>query len=138
MFFYSRAKTPDSVWTPRYRKKVLNAGVAKYLKRVLENLQGLHDDIEVKKVNVQPDHVHLIAVIPPRVSVADVVKYMKSKTGKLLNEKFEFIRQAMHEEAGMWSRGYCVSTIGLNEKIIMRYVDHQEKKDKGQLKLELG
>ena len=126
------------VWTPRYRKKLLSGGVGKYAKKVLENLQGLHGDIEVKKVNVQPDHVHLIIVIPPRVSVADVVKYMKSRTGKILNERFGHIKQAMQGEEGMWSRGYCVSSIGLNEKIIMRYVEHQEKKDKGQLKLKLG
>ena len=106
------------VWTPRYRKKVLSGGVGKYLKKVLENLQGLHGDIEEKKDNVQADHVHLIVVIPPRVSVADVVKYMKSKTGKLMGGRFEFIRQTMYGEEGMWSRGYCVSSIGLNEKII--------------------
>jgi len=89
-------------------------------------------------VNVQLDHVHLVLVIPPRVSVAQVVQFMKSQTGKALSSKFKFIRKAMRDKEGMWSRGYCVSSIGLNEKTILRYVEHQEREDKGQLKLDLG
>jgi putative transposase len=126
------------VWTPRYRRKIFVRGVKEYLEGILSHLEGLDEDIEVKKVNVRLDHVHLVLVIPPRVSVAQVVQYMKSRTGKALSSKFKFIRKAMHDKEGMWSRGYCVSSIGLNEKTILRYVEHQEREDKGQLKLDLG
>ena len=113
-------------------------GVKQYLEKVILNLEGLEEDIEVKTVNVQEDHVHMVVVIPPRVSVARVVKYVKSTTGRLLKERFDFMRKAIYGRGGIWSRGYCVSSIGLNEKTIMKYVEHQGCEDKGQLKLEFG
>ena len=101
-------------------------------------MERLDEDIEVRRVNVQEDHIHIVMVIPPRVSVASVIKYMKSMSGKKLKEKFEFMKKAMYKRGGIWSRGYCVSTIGLNGKAIMDYVEYQYKEDTGQLKLELG
>ena len=102
------------------------------------NFDKLDEDIEVIKVSVQSDHVHVIMVIPPRVSVASVIQFMKSQTGKIMREKFQFIERAVNRRGGIWSRGYCVSTIGLNEKEILAYVEYQEKEDKGQLKLDLA
>jgi putative transposase len=61
---------------------------------------------------------------------------MKSQSAKKLRERFEFIRKAIGR-GGMWSRGYCVSTVGMNEKAILRYVEHQEKEDKAQIILDL-
>ncbi len=100
------------------------------------NLEGLDGDIEVQKVNVQKDHVHMVTIIPPRLSISSVIQYMKSQSAKKMREKFDFIRSAI-KRGGIWSRGYCVSTIGLNEKAIMSYVEHQEKEDKGLLQLNL-
>jgi len=126
------------VWTPRYRRKLLVKGVKEYLEKLFKNMERLDEDIEVRKVNVQKDHIHIVMVIPPRVSVASVIKYMKSSSGTKLKEKFEFMKNAMYGRGGIWSRGYCVSTVGLNEKAIMDYVEYQYKEDTGQLKLELG
>ena len=97
----------------------------------------MEEDIEVIKVNVQLDHIHLVVVIPPRVSVASVVQYMKSQTSKKLKEKFEFMRKAIYGRSGIWSRGYCVSSIGMDERTILAYVEYQDKEDRGQLKLDL-
>ena len=126
------------VWTPRYRRKLLVKGVKEYLEKLFTNMDGLDEDIEVRKVNVQKDHIHILIVIPPRVSVASVIKYMKSLSGTKLKEKFEFMKKAMYGRGGIWSRGYCVSTVGLNEKAIMDYVEYQYKEDTERLKLELG
>ena len=116
------------VWTPRYRRKILVKGVKEYLENTLYNLNDLDEDIEVKKVNVQLDHVHLVVLVPPRISVSSAIQFMKSQTGGKLREKFDFIDKAMQQKGkGMWSRGYCVSTVGMNEKMIMEYVEHQEK-----------
>ena len=124
------------VWTPRYRRRIFVKGVDIYLTNILKNLDELEGDIEVIKVNVQPDHVHLVAIIPPRLSVASVIQFMKSQSAKKLRERFEFIKKAIGR-GGMWSRGYCVSTVGMNEKAILRYVEHQEKEDKAQIILDL-
>ena len=55
------------VWTPRYRRKLLVKGVKEYLEKLFKNMDRLDEDIEVRKVNVQKDHVHIVIVIPPRV-----------------------------------------------------------------------
>lgn len=75
------------VWIPRYRRKIFVKGVKEYTDTLLTNLPNLHSDIEVVKVNVRLDHVHLVLVIPPRVAVADVVQFIKSQSGKLLYRK---------------------------------------------------
>ena len=63
---------------------------------------------------------------------------MKSVSGTKLKEKFEFIKKAIYSRGGIWSRGYCVYTVGLNEKAIIDYIEYQYKEDTGQLELELG
>jgi len=64
-------------------------------------MEGVDEDIEVKKVDVRIDHVHIVMVIAPRVSVASVIKYMKSMSGKKLKEKFEFMGKAIYGRGGI-------------------------------------
>jgi putative transposase len=123
------------VWIPRYRRKIFVKGVKEYTEKLIVNLPELAPDIEVIKLNVQVDHVHIVAVIPPRYAVARVVQYIKSQTAKALKAKFPFLQKTYMAREGIWSRGYCVSCIGLDEKEILAYVEHQEKEDNGQLQL---
>ena len=122
------------VWIPRYRRKVFVKGVREYREKVLFHVPELDPDIEVIKVNVQEDHIHMV-VIPPKYAVARVVQYIKSRSAKALKAKFPFLKKAYYSREGIWSRGYCVSSIGLNEKEILAYVEHQEKEDTGQLQM---
>ena len=92
----------------------------------------------VKKVNVRIDHVHLVVIIPPRLPVAAVVQVMKSQTAAVLKAKFGFMGNAIYGRPGIWSKGDCVSSIGLNEQQLMHYVQYQEKEDKGQLSLDFN
>ena len=123
------------VWIPRYRRKVFKKGVKEYTEKLLSHIPELDPDIEVVKLNVQEDHVHMVVVIPPKYAVAHVMQYIKSHSAKALKAKFPFLNKVYFSREGIWSRGYCVSTIGLNEKEILAYVEHQEKEDKGQLQL---
>ncbi len=63
----------------------------RYGNKAVEHLEGLEADIGVIKVNVQSDHIHMIMIIPPRVSVARVVQFMKSRTAKILKDKFSYM-----------------------------------------------
>ena|SRR5205085_3970731 len=125
------------VWIPRYRRKIFTKGIKEYAHKLLTHLEDLEPDIEVIKVNVQIDHVHMVAVIPPRFAVAQVVSFIKFQSAKALKAKFPFLSKVYVEQEGMWSVGYCVSSIGLNEKEILHYVEFQEKDDKGQLQIRL-
>ena len=125
------------VWIPRYRRKIFVTGVKEYTERLFKHFPELESDIEVQAVSVQSDHIHLILCIPPRVAVARVVSFLKSQSSKRLQAKFAFLKKVYWGRDGIWSRGYCVSTVGLNEKQIVAYVHYQEKEDKGQLLLDL-
>src|SRR3989344_3504744 len=120
------------VWTPRYRREIFTPGVKRYTEHLLTHLENLHPDIEVLKAKAPLDHVHVVLVIPPRVSVAEVVQFIKSQTGKRLKQEFPFLHKVFWGREGIWSRGYCVSTVGLNEKEILAYVEHQDRDDRGQ------
>jgi len=71
------------VWIPRYRCKVFVKGVKEYAEKVLSHIPELDPDIEVVKLIVQVDHVHMVIVIPPRYAVARVVQYIKSQSAKV-------------------------------------------------------
>lgn len=126
------------VLTPRYRRRIFSGGIKQYLEKVLKQLNGLESDIEVLRANVQPDHVHMVIIIPPRLTVASVVQFIKSQSAIRLRKRFAFLNDVMYGRGGIWSTGYCVSTVGINEQTIMAYVDHQGQEDAGRLQLELG
>ncbi len=123
------------VWIPRYRYEILVDGVKQYLLIKLDEVRKYYPEIEYIERNIQVDHVHLVISFPPKMSVSDVVRIIKANTGKALRDKFEFIRKRYYGRGGIWSIGYFVSTVGLNEEMIRRYVRYQEKEDLGQAKL---
>jgi len=102
------------------------------------HIPELYPDIEVVKLNIQEDHVRTVVVVPPRIAVTNVIHYIKTQLAKKLKAKYFFMQKRTYARiGGIWSRGYCVSCISLNEKEILAYVEHQEKEDKGQLQLTL-
>jgi len=68
------------------------------------------------KLNVQREYVHVVVVIPPRIAVADTIQFTKTQLVKKLKAKFPFMRKTYVRKGDIWSRGYCVTYIGLNEK----------------------
>ena len=125
------------VLIPRYRYKVLINGVDKYLLVKMDEIRKRYPEIEYVQRNIQPDHIHLVLSFPPKYSIARVVQIIKSNTGKAMADKFEFLRERYYCRGGIWSVGYFVSTVGLDEKMIQKYVQYQEKEDLGQAKLAL-
>lgn len=125
------------VWIPRYRYKILVKGVDEYLMKRMEEVRKIYPEIEFVQRNIQPDHVHIVLSFPPNYSIAKVVQTIKSNTGKAMWERFEFLRQRYHSRGGIWSAGYFVSTVGLDAKLIEKYVRYQEKEDLEQSKLAL-
>ena len=125
------------VWIPRYRYKILVKGVGEYLIKRMDEIRKAYPEIEYVQRNIQPDHVHLVMSFPPKYSIAKVVQIIKTNTGKAMWEKFDFLRKRYYGRGGIWSAGYFVSTVGLDEKLIEKYVQYQEKEDLGQAKLAL-
>ena len=126
------------VLTPKYRKKIFNEGIFAYLDIKLLEIRKHYPQIEIKETNHDIDHIHLLISIPPTMSVGSVVRIIKSNTGKEMKQKFQFLKEAYWGSDGIWSDGYFVSTVGINEKVIREYIDNQGQEDTGQARLELG
>jgi putative transposase len=125
------------VWPTPYRRDALNEGVLAYLKESIKGLATFHPDIIIKEINGEADHIHLLISIPPQRSVGEVVRIIKASTARDLNKKFPHLKQIYWGTRSIWSAGYFVSTVGINESIIRRYIQNQGKEDSGQTSLEL-
>lgn len=75
-----------------------------------------------------PDHIHILVSIPPKLSVASFVGYLKGKSALMMFEKHANLKYK-YGNRHFWSRGYYVSTVGLNEATIRKYIKDQERQD---------
>ncbi len=124
------------VWIPKYRRKILNPGLRGYLRKLFPKILREMPGVEIVEMSIQVDHIHAIVIIPPKYSVSEVIGRIKGQSASMLRKKFAWLEKAYWKERVVWSPGYFVSTIGLNEQSIMRYVQWQKSQDSGQAKLE--
>ena len=113
------------VFCPKYRHRILVDEVAEYAKQQIYRLLGQKDGVEVMELNVQRDHIHLLLWIPPKYSVSEMMGYLKGKLALRLFQRFERLGR-QYWGRHLWSRGYCVSTVGVDEEKIRKYVRWQE------------
>ena len=83
-----------------------------------------------------PDHVHMCLEIPPKYSVSEFIGKLKGKSTILLHHRYG--RKKNFKGLNFWSRGYCVSTIGLKEAQVLEYIRAQERKDREELQNEMN
>ena len=88
------------------------------------------------EVNTDVDHIHILASIPPKFSISEVVKVIKAKTGLYMRKKIPFLDKVYWGVGGIWSVGYFVLTVGVTEETIRKYIEMQGKEDSGQALLE--
>ncbi len=124
------------MWIPKYRRSILNPGVAGYLRKVFPKILTEMPGCEVIEQNIRPDHIHTVMIIPPKYAVSAVVSRLKSQSSGYLREKFSWIGKVYWKENLVWSPGYFVSTVGIDEAKIIRYVKWQQRQDSGQAELE--
>ena len=119
------------VWGTKYRRKILKPYVKKALLNSFQKTEFLFPTLHIAKVNTAEDHIHMIAEIAPSVPVASMVQKLKAHSSRELKRDFKFIRDMDDgDDAGIWSVGYFCSTIGLNENMIRRYIENQDKHDR--------
>ena len=116
------------VISTKYRRKVLKSGMEEYLKRKVPQVSKFHPEIEILEINTDVDHIHLMMSIPPKIPVSNVVKAIKSNTGTAMRKRFPFLDKVYWGVRGIWSIGYFVSTVGVDEKIIRNTLRCKAKK----------
>ena len=124
------------VFSTKYRRKIFNKGVGEYLVITMQSISKYYPDIRIEQAKTDQDHIHFLISIPHRFSISKVVNLLKSNTGGMMRKKFPFLNDVYWGDDGIWSTGYFVSTVGLNEEMIRKYIENQGKEDCGQAKLD--
>ena len=125
------------VWISKYRRRILNSGIKGYLSKLFPKLLKSLPGCEIIEYNVQVDHIHMVMIVPPKYAVSEVVGKIKSQTASKLRRKFVWLGKVYWKENVVWSPGYFVSTVGIDEEAILSYVKWQGRQDSGQAQLEL-
>jgi putative transposase len=117
------------VFCPKYRFRIFRDEIAEYTKGELYQLNRQKELIEMLELNVREDHIHMVVVVPPKYAVSSYMGFLKGKLALRLFRRYEAMAKR-YWGRHIWSRGYCVSTVGLNEDQIRKYVRWQEKNDR--------
>jgi len=117
------------IWTPKYRFRIIAGEIANEVENCIrafsEQAKG-----EIIELNVQIDHVHLLAMVPPKISISEYIGIIKGRTAIRVLNKFRQLKQKPYWGNHFWSRGYCVDTVGLDAEMIRKYVKYQEVKER--------
>ena len=120
---------------PKYRKKTLYGRVRRKVGEILRELCQQRG-IELLEVKTMPDHVHMLLSVPPKYSIAHTIGFLKGKSAVRIHRNVLKTKGTLFGRS-FWARGYCVSTVGWDEKGIRKYIREQEKLQQEQLGLDL-
>lgn len=117
------------VWVPKYRFRILEGKVADEVERCIR-LFCSQEKCEVVELNVQIDHIHLIVMVPPKLSISGFMGIVKGRTAIRVFKQFPKLKQRPYWGNHFWAKGYCVDTVGLDAEKIRTYVRYQEKRER--------
>ncbi|MFA7129946.1 MAG: IS200/IS605 family transposase [Sphaerochaeta sp.] len=121
------------VFTPKYRRKVIYNQYRQSVGQILRSLCG-YKGVELIEGHLMSDHVHMLVSIPPKMSVSSFMGYLKGKSALMMFDKHANLKYKFGNRH-FWAEGYYVSTVGLNEATIAKYIREQEQHDIMQDKL---
>ena len=117
------------VWVPKYRLRILQGEIKDLVNDDIRALCAWKN-CEVIELNVQPDHVHLLVSVPPKISISYLMGVLKGKIAIKLFKSYPKLKKKPYWGNHFWARGYFVSTVGLDEEMIKKYVKYQEEEEK--------
>ena len=115
------------VFTPKYRRKMIYNKYREDVREIIKQLCS-YKGVEILGGNVMSDHVHILVSIPPKMSVSSFMGYLKGKSALMMFDRHANLKYKFGNRH-FWSEGYYVSTVGLNEAVIKKYIQDQEKYD---------
>jgi putative transposase len=113
------------VWTPKYRYRILQGERKDYVEKKIKAICEWKR-VEIQEITIMPDHIHMVAIIPPKLAVSELMGILKGKTAIAVFQQRKNLRTKPYWGNHFWSRGYCVTTVGIDEEKIRRYVKYQE------------
>ena len=115
------------VFMPKYRRKIIYNQIRKDIGEIMQELCK-YKGVEIIEGHMMPDHVHMLLSIPPKYSVSSVMGYLKGKSALMIFERHANLKYK-YGNRHFWCEGYYVSTVGLNEETIKKYIAEQEQRD---------
>ena len=115
------------VFTPKYRRKIIYNQIRKDIGEIMHELCK-YKGVEIIEGHMMPDHIHMLLSIPPKYSVSSVMGYLKGKSALMIFERHANLKYK-YGNRHFWCEGYYVSTVGLNEETIKKYIAEQEQRD---------
>ncbi len=115
------------VFAPKYRRKVIYHQIRKDIGQIMQELCK-YKGVEIIEGHMMPDHIHMLLSIPPKYSVSSVMGYLKGKSALMIFERHANLKYK-YGNRHFWCEGYYVSTVGLNEETIKKYIAEQEQRD---------
>ena len=119
---------------PKYRRKVLFGRLRRRIGGILRELCEQRG-VEVLEGQARADHIHMCLSIPPKFSVAHTIGFLKGKSAVRIHR--ELLRERRVTGMHFWATGYCVSTVGLDEQRIRKYIREQEELESQQGDMDL-
>ena len=117
------------VIVPKYRRRAFFGKLRGQIGQIIRELCH-QKGLDLVEGHAMPDHIHLCLALPPKYSVAYTVGFIKGKSSVRIHRQYVKDRQVWGKH--FWARGYCVSTVGLDEQQVRRYIREQDKLDSGQ------
>ena len=114
-------------FAPKYRRKTIYGEIKRDIGEILRKL-CVQKGVEIIEAEACADHIHMLVSIPPKYSVASIMGYLKGKSSLMIFERHANLKYQFGNRH-FWSIGYYVSTVGLNEATIRKYIQDQEKED---------
>ena len=93
--------------------------------------------VQIETIGFDLDHLHMVMIIPPKYAISKVMGELKSRLSSRMRKFFKWLEKVYWEENIVWSPGYFVSSVGLDEETIRNYVEMQGRQDLGQLREQL-
>ena len=121
------------VFTPKYRRKIIYNQLKVDIRDILKQLCA-YKGVEILEGHLMPVHIHMLVSIPPKYSISSFMGYLKGKSALMIFDRHANLKYKFGNRH-FWSEGYYVSTVGLNEATIRKYIQEQEKYDIMQDKL---
>jgi putative transposase len=118
------------VIVPKYRRREFYGRRRKEIGFLLRDLCR-QKEIVLEEWHAMPDHIHLLLSIPPKYAVAWTVGYLKGKSAVRIHRDLARQQGSLFGRS-FWSRGYCASTVGLDEAMIRQYIQNQDKHERDQ------
>ena len=116
------------VFTPKFRYRVLEGMVKSLIEHDIQVISAWKE-VENEELNVQKDHIHMMCSIPPKVSISEYMGTLKGKLAIKVFKTYPSLKRKPYWGNHFWSKGYFISTVGLDEEMIRRYVKYQGHED---------